>query len=158
RAKRSARSRRGVCKRSKHVGSSMTRRWLWVLALVLCATPPARAQTPTAATAHVDARAEVATAVFAAAATQAAAERVADAKIRAQRTQIEDLRAKVRAGDVQRKAELAAAEERYVAALAQRDRAYAQEIAVFRKAVEDIAATSEGAAALARYNAGDQLG
>ncbi len=50
--------------------------------------------------------------------------------------QIEELRGKVRAGDAQRKAELTAAEEKYVAALAGRDRAYAQEIAVFRKAVK----------------------
>ena len=47
---------------------------------------------------------------------------------------------------------------RYVAALAARDRAYAQEIAVFRKAVEDIAATPQGAVALARFNAGDEIG
>jgi hypothetical protein len=61
----------------------------------------------------------------------------ADTKIRSQRKEIEELRGKVRAGDAQRKAELTAAEEKYVAALAVRDRAYAQEIAVFRKAVED---------------------
>src|SRR5262245_7752493 len=135
--KLSARLTGGVCKRAKHVGGSMTRRWLRVLALVLCAVPPASAQTSTAAIAHVDPRAEVAAALFAAAATQAAAERVADATIRARRRDIEALRAKVRAGDARRKAELAAAEERYVVALAGRDRAYAQEIAVFRKAVED---------------------
>src|SRR5262249_23328275 len=60
--------------------------------------------------------------------------------------------------DARRKTELTAAEEKYVAALAERDRAYAQEIAVFRKAVEDIAATPGGAAALARFNAGDEIG
>ena len=65
-------------------------------------------------------------------------------QIRSQRQEIEELRGKVRAGDAQRKADLTAAEEKYVAALAARDRAYAQEIAVFRKAVEDIAATPEG--------------
>jgi tetratricopeptide (TPR) repeat protein len=42
--------------------------------------------------------------------------------------------------------------------LSERDRTYAQEIAVFRKAVQDIAATPEGAAALARFNAGDEVG
>src|SRR5262245_1659110 len=78
--------------------------------------------------------------------------------MRSQRKEIEELRGRVRAGDRQRTAELPAAEEKYVAALAERDRAYAQEIAVFRKAVEDIAATPEGAAALAGFNAGDEIG
>lgn len=45
-----------------------------------------------------------------------------------------------------------------MAELVARDRAYAEEIAVFRKAVEDIAATPQGAAALARFNAGDEIG
>ncbi len=62
----------------------------------------------------------------------------------------------MQAGAAQRQAELTAAEEKYVAALAARDRAYAKEIAVFRKAVEDIDATPEGVAALARFNAGDE--
>ena len=44
--------------------------------------------------------------------------------------EIEELRGKVLAGDAQRKADLTAAEEKYVAALAECDRAYAQEIAV----------------------------
>jgi hypothetical protein len=116
------------------------------------------AQPASAAIAQVDARAEIVAALYAASATQAAAERVADARMRAQRKEIEELSAEVRAGDVQRKAELTATEEKYVAALSARDRAYAQEIAVFRTAVEDIAKTPEGAAALARFNAGDELG
>jgi len=126
--------------------------------VVWCVAVSAVAPAATAAIGEVDARAEIAAALFAASATQAAAERVADAKIRSQRKEIEELRGKVRAGDAQRKAELTAAEEKYVAALAARDRAYAQEIAVFRKAVEDIAATPQGAAALARFNAGDEIG
>ena len=113
--------------------------------MVWCVAVSAVAHGATAAIGEVDARAEIAAALFAASATQAAAERVADAKIRLQRKEIEELRGKVRAGDAQRKVELTAAEEKYVAALAARDRAYAQEIAVFRKAVEDIAATPEGA-------------
>ena len=115
---------------------------LLVIALFLCSVvPSAITHAATAAIAEVDARAEIAAALFAASATQSAAERVADAKMRSQRKEIEELRGKVRAGDVQRTAELTAAEEKYVAALAARDRAYAQEIAVFRRAVEDIAAT-----------------
>ncbi len=140
------------------MGDSMKGRLLLVLTLVLCPLLPAVAQAPRGAIAQVNARAEVAAALYAASATQAAAQRVADAKIRAQRTEIERLRAQVRAGDARLQAALTAAEEAYVAALAAHDRAYAQEIAVFRAAVEDIAATPAGAAALARFNAGDQIG
>jgi hypothetical protein len=114
-------------------------RWPWIFAVVWCVAGSAIAHGAAAAVTEVDVRAEIAAALFAASATQAAAERVADAKIRSQRKEIEELRGKVRSGDAQRKAELTAAEEKYVAALAERDRAYAQEIAVFRKAVEDIA-------------------
>jgi hypothetical protein len=99
-------------------------------------------------------RVEIAAALFAASATQAAASG-GDVKIRSQRK--ESSCAAKCAGDAQRGA-TSAAEEKYVVALAARDRAYAQEIAVFRKAVEDIAATPQGAAALARFNAGDDLG
>lgn len=130
----------------------------FVLGWCVTVTAIVEVQPALAATAQVDPRAEVAAALYAASATQAAAERVADAKLRAQRQEIETLRAAVRSGEAQRQADLTAAEENYVAALAARDRAYAQEIAVFRKAVEDIAATPEGAAALARFNAGDELG
>src|ERR1017187_2557539 len=111
--------------------------------------------------AEVDAKAEVAAALYAASATQAAAEHFADAKLRAQRKAIEQLQEKVRASvseSTSLRSELAKAQEEYVAELAQRDRAYSQEIAVFRAAVQDIAATPEGAAALARFNAGDEIG
>jgi tetratricopeptide (TPR) repeat protein len=131
---------------------------LVALALALCPLPPAFAQSPTGTIAQVDARAEVAAVLYAASATQAAAERVADAKLRAQRQEIDGLRAQVRGGAAQLRVALTAAEEEYVAALAARDRAYGQEIAVFRAAVEDIAKTPEGVAALARFNAGDEIG
>src|SRR5215831_14724871 len=136
----------------------MRGRWPWILAVVWCVAYSAIAHGATTAVAEVDVRAEIAAALFAASATQAAAERVADGRFRSQRKEIEELRGKVRAGDAQRKAELTAAEEKYVAGLAQRDRAYAQEIAVFRKAVEDIAATPQGLGALVRFNAGDEIG
>jgi tetratricopeptide (TPR) repeat protein len=113
---------------------------------------------PIFAAASVDPKAEVAAALYAASATQAAAERAADAKLRAKRKEIEALRAQVQTGAAQHQAALTAAEEKYVAELTARDRAYAHEIAVFRKAVEDIAATPEGVAALARFNAGDEPG
>ena len=50
------------------------------------------------------------------------------------------------------------AQEAFVAQLADKDRAYGQAIAVFRGAVTDIASTPEGAAALARFNNGDEVG
>ncbi len=117
---------------------------------------------------NADARAAVAQALYAASATTAAAERAADARIAAQRRDVEALRTQLaglpgrdaanqtRLRDVQ--TQLAQAQERYVAQLAERDRAYAQEIAFFRKAVQDIASTPEGEAALRRYNAGDEVG
>ena len=142
-------------KKPRSVGDNMKRHGLCILVL---ATFFAITQSASAGIAQVDARAEVSAALFAASATQAASERVADAKLRTQRKEIEALRITVRTGDARRKAELTAAEENYVATLATRDRAYAQEIAVFRAAVTDIAATPEGAAALARYNAGDETG
>ena len=64
----------------------------------------------------------------------------------------------MKAGDLRHRAELAAAEDRFVAELAEKDRAYAQAIAIFRGAVTDIASSPSGAAALARFNAGDEAG
>ena len=112
----------------------------------------------TSTDAKLDKLTEVVQALYAASATQAAAVRAADPMLLVQRDEIEMLRAQVHAGAVQHQAELTAAEGKYVAELAARDRAYAHEIAVFRKAVEDIAATPEGVAALARFNAGDEPG
>src|SRR5215469_6796344 len=106
----------------------------WVSLAVLWAALllPARV----ALCADVDAKAEVAAALYAASATQAAAERFADTKLRAQRKAIEQLQQKVRASvseTTSLRSELAKAQEEYVAELAQRDRAYSQEIAVFRR-------------------------
>jgi hypothetical protein len=109
----------------------------------------------------VDARAEVAAALYAASATQAAAEKLADAKLSALRKTIQQLQGRVRTGvaeTISVRSELTTAEEQFVAELAERDRAYSVEVAVFRAAVQDIAATPEGAAALARFNAGDEVG
>ena len=129
-----------------------------ILALLWWPPPAIATQTPSGVILKADARAEVAAALYAASATQAAAEKVADTRVRAQRQEIESLRARMHEGELRLRSELAAAEEKYVAALAARDRAYAQEIAVFRNAVESIAATPEGVAALARFNAGDEVG
>ncbi len=103
------------------------------------------------------AEAEIASALYAASATQEAAQRLADARMRELMREIDGLRANAaQLTDVAR-VELARAEERFVAELAARDRAYAQEIAVFRAAVEDIASTREGLEALALFNAGREL-
>src|SRR5580658_1078378 len=78
---------------------------------------------PIAHCAEVDARAEVAAALYAASATQAASERLADTKLRAQRKEIEQLRLKVgtsAAETVSLRSELTSAEEKYVADLAER--------------------------------------
>lgn len=105
---------------------------------------------PRSGAVQADARAEVAAALYAASATQAASERAADARLSQARAEIETLRARGAGA----RAELISAQERYVADLAARDRAYAQEIAVFRGAVENIAATPEGVALLAQRRPG----
>jgi tetratricopeptide (TPR) repeat protein len=118
------------------------------------------------------ARASVAQALYAASATTVAAERAADARIAEQRKQIAGLQnqlqtqLKASAGRdavqqarvAQLQTQLTQAQERFVAQLSERDRAYAREIAVFRGAVQDIASTPEGEAALRQYNAGDETG
>src|SRR5688572_12763831 len=134
-------------------GSRCLRATLYVY--LACAAVPVRAhpsaQPPTIARIAADARSEVAAALYAASATQSAALRAADAKLRALRTEIERLREERQ----QTATALAEAQEQYVTALAARDRTYAEEIRVFRNAVQDIAATPEGVAALSRFNAGD---
>ncbi len=135
--------------------------------LILAATPAIAlpAGLAQAESASAAARATIAQALYTAAATRTAADKSRDADLIALRGQIEALTAEnghVRAQlanlTVPDPAALAALQEKYVAALAQRDRAYAQEIAVLRGAVTDIAKIPEGAAALARFNAGDEIG
>ena len=133
--------------------SAAVRAFFVAVVLALAATTVA-AQAQDRAAIQVDARAEVAAALYSASATQAAAERAADAQLRAQATEIERLRLEGRTT----RAQIAELEEHYVSNLAQRDRAYAQEISVFRGALQDIASTPEGATALARFNTGDELG
>jgi tetratricopeptide (TPR) repeat protein len=155
-------ARLALSSRSSLAGSGVRRlnwRLLFTLSALWCTV--GHAQSLSGVIAQVDARAEVAAALYAASATQAAAERVADANLRAQRTEIERLRAQLRTGAVaitKLRVALVAAQEEYVTALAASDRAFAQEIGVFRRAVEDIAATPEGAKALSQFNAGDELG
>jgi tetratricopeptide (TPR) repeat protein len=130
----------------------------------LAAAPCAIIAQEPASTTDVNVRDQIAAALFTASATQAAAAR-ANVQIRQQEDEIHALRAQLdiarsgRDDDVARlQAELTAAEERFVTALAEQDGAYAAEIAVFRDRVEDIASSPEGVAALARFNAGDELG
>jgi tetratricopeptide (TPR) repeat protein len=137
-----------------------------------CLAQPANPVPPQGTVVTTDAaesaRAAVAQALYAASATAAAEQRAADARLADQRRQIEALRSRLASGEGRDSAartrvqalesELAQAQEHYVGALAQRDRAYAQEIAAFRKAVQDIVVTREGEAALRQYNAGDEVG
>ena len=120
---------------------------------------------PVGAHAQVNARVEISAAVAGSSATLEVIERQANALDRARQAEIAALQtrlteAEVRgASEVARlQAELIAAREALVADLAARDRAYAEEIAVFRNLVTSIASTPEGAAALARVNAGDGVG
>jgi len=120
---------------------------------------------PVAAHAEVNARVEISAAVAGSSATLEAIERQANARDRARQAEIAALQTRLTeaeargAAEVSRlQAELIAARESLVVDLASRDTAYAEEIAVFRREVTDIAATAEGAAALARYNAGDRVG
>lgn len=53
---------------------------------------------------------------------------------------------------------LVSAQRHFVATLAANDLGYAETIEQFRSSVADIASTTEGLAALARYNAGDEAG
>lgn len=128
------------------------------LAAALAFTTTIAFAQPGAPVAGADPRTEVAAALYAASATQAATERLADARLRQERARIEGIARRARAGEAQARAELASAQERFIADLAARDRAYAQEIAVFRQAVADIAASREGVAALAKFNSGDEIG
>ncbi|MEP3673278.1 MAG: hypothetical protein ABJM86_10025, partial [Hyphomicrobiales bacterium] len=120
---------------------------------------------PPHAHASLDTEAEVVAALISATATHEAELRVADQRIRAQRAKIEELRLQVALGEAEANAavavikrELTEKSETYIAELEKRDRAYAAEIALFRKDVEDIASTPEGLAALKLFNDGDELG
>src|SRR6202012_2344037 len=99
-----------------------------------------------------DAKAEVAAVLYAASATQAALAKSVDARLKSQREQIAHLTEQIKAGDTKHRAELAAAQEAFVGELAEKDRAYAVQIQLFRDTVSDIAATPEGVAALQRFN------
>ena len=86
-----------------------------MFALLCCVVCSGIAHGASTAIGEVDVRAEVAAALSAASATQVAAERMADVKIRSQRKEIQKLRGKVRVGNARSKADLTAAEEKYVA-------------------------------------------
>ncbi len=123
------------------------------------------APAPVLAQAEVNARVEISAAVAGSSATAEAIERQARSESRVYRQRITTLETQLVEARAQGAAEverlqtaLVEAREALVADLASRDRAYAEEIAVFRREVTDIASTPEGAAALARYNAGDRVG
>ena len=99
-------------------------------------------------------------------ATLEATKRRSDRALRRKLFEIEDLQAEI--ADLEAEGattvselntlrdRLAAEQQRFVDELAERDQFYADEIATYRRAVEDIAATPEGLAALERFNAGEE--
>ena len=104
---------------------------------------------------------EVTAAVYGAATTKAAFEKSSNADLRAQREKIEVLRLQKPEGRKGAEADqlaLVRAQQHFIATLAANDLGYAETIEQFRSSVADIAGTSEGLAALARYNAGDEAG
>src|SRR5579863_3828511 len=108
-----------------------------------------------ASAAGVDARAEVAAALYAASATTDVSEKEKGRQITTERARIATLMVQVKAGKAER-AQLADAEAALVAQLAAKDQAYAQEVAVFRGALTDIASWPGGAEALVEFNAGGE--
>ncbi len=135
---------------------------LFLVTVTVGAAPVARAQTQhTERDLSASARASVAQAMYASTGTSAAIERAADARISEQRRQIEAMQTRLEqlgGSNAALEAQITAAQERFVQELAARDRAYAQEIAVFRNALTNIASTPEGARALRRFNSGDEVG
>jgi tetratricopeptide (TPR) repeat protein len=130
-----------------------------ILALVLAlGSGAATTADAPASTGNIDAHAEVAAVLYAASATQAAMAKSVDARLRSQQDRIDALAAELKAGDTRHRAEMTAAQEAFIAELATKDRQYATQIALFRGTVTDIASTSEGASALERFNAGDEVG
>ncbi len=113
----------------------------------------------------VNARVEISAAVAGSSLTGEEIQRRADSRDRVRQQEIAVLQAQLvearaqGATEVTRlEAALVEAREALVADLARDNPAYAQDIAVFRREVTDIASTPEGVAALARYNAGDRVG
>jgi tetratricopeptide (TPR) repeat protein len=125
-----------------------------LLAFALSAWLPAAVR---AQASIVDTQMEVTTALVQSSITIEAVKKADDAKCRDLQARIDALEARVKAGKAQ-KADLVAAKAALVARLSDVDVTYKAEIAAFRGAVTDIASTPQGLAALARYNAGDQVG
>jgi hypothetical protein len=101
----------------------------------------------------LDARGEVFAALFAASATHAAELRSADQRLKAQRRTLVALQAEVNAGRA-KLAALTEAQERYVAALAERDNTYARAVEDLRRNITQIATTPERIALLAQRREG----
>jgi tetratricopeptide (TPR) repeat protein len=121
-------------------------------AVLACALAPLAAAQPQPP--RVDGRLEALAALHKARATEAAIDRMPDEDLRQARAQIETLRALGPRAQTQ----LIAAQEGHLQSLADRDHTYAKEIAALAEAVQRITETPEGAAALVRFNAGDEAG
>ena len=141
----------------------MMRQGFWMLAPAAVVV-----MAPSVASATVNAQVEIGATLVGSSVTAEEVERRASAQDRARLAQIAELRASyqaaVAAGGAQAarvaelEAQLIARQDQLVAELEAGSGSYAREIAVFRGAVESIASTPEGVAALARFNAGDRAG
>ncbi|WP_090159183.1 tetratricopeptide repeat protein [Loktanella sp. DSM 29012] len=148
----------------------MTRSHLFALALTVAlplSIEPASSQTVVEATVTVsEAERQVLVALAASNATLEATRRQSDRALRRKLFEIEDLQARIEelmVGDTAAaqqietlRNQLAEQQQRFIDELAAQDEAYSQEIASYRRAVEDIASTPEGLAALQRFNAGEE--
>jgi|GEM_PF-3560053 len=113
-----------------------------------------------------EAQRQVAAALAASNATLEAVRRQSDRELRLRLFEIEELQDQIEElvqssdsaqGEVASlRDELALEQKRFVETLANIDRAYAKEIAAYRAALEDIASTPQGLAALERFNAGEE--
>ncbi len=104
----------------------------------------------------VDVRAEVETVVYRSANTQAAYTRANDGHLRAEHERVEAQIALVKPGDDRGRRETTALEAGFDRDLAVRDQVYAQAVVELRNAATALGRTPDGAAALARFNAGGE--
>ena len=104
----------------------------------------------------VDVRAEVETVVYRSADTQAAYARANDGHLRAEHERVEAQIAQVKPGDDRGRRETTALEAGFDRDLAVRDQVYAQAVVELRNAATALGRTPDGAAALAKFNAGGE--
>ena len=136
--------------------AAMARGWLFSVGvgmLSLQAMPVDAAQSSGVAAHDLDVEATIAQTVYDCSLTKKAAAQQVDEQIRGQLRAIDRLRAQ----GIRARTQLAAAQRAFIRDLSAKDRAYAEAIERFRRDVTDLAATPEGKAALAQFNAGQEV-